>query len=148
MASQQELLTQWREYFDTALNSVGVRAPLPALNQSSNDYVRETCRMLQRRYLPQNHEFAGVKFRKLEVDALQQLAPQLVEHVKVEAVNPNNLKPDEIKPIVTRDINGVERRDWIGQHSFVRDMMRPGRRVVSFTCGDRGKYDAFKARWF
>jgi hypothetical protein len=134
MASQQELLTQWREFFDESLRAIGVRAPLPGLNQSSNDYVRETCRSLQRRYLPQNHDLAGVRFRKLEADALQQFAPQLVEAVKVEAVNPANLRPDEIKPIERLDpqTGRVMYRDWIGQHSFVRDMGRPGRRVVRF----------------
>ena len=147
MTSQQELLTQWREYFDEALRNVGVRAPLPRADQSSNDYVRETCRTLKRRYLPQNHEFARINFRGLEADVLQRLAPQLIEHVKVEAVNPNNLEPGEMRMVVKRDINGVEKRDWIGRQSFVRDMMQPGRRVVSFTT-DRGRYDAAKARWF
>ena len=137
MATQQELLTGWREYFDEELRNVGVRAPMPSLNQSSNDYAREVCRSLQRRYLPQNHDLYGVKFPKLEPDALEQFAPQLIAAVKVEAVNPANFKSDEIRPLERLDpqTGQVRFRDWIGQRSFVADPaygFRPGRKVVRF----------------
>lgn len=137
MATQQELLTGWREYFDEALRTIGVRAPMPNLNQSANDYVRETCRSLKHRYLPQNHELYAVQYRGLDADVLERFAPQLVEAVKVEAVNPENLKPGEIKPIERLDpqTGQVRSRDWIGQRSFVADPaygFRPGRKVVRF----------------
>ena len=45
------------------------------------------------------------------------------------------------------DYGKVKQIDWIGQDSFVKQMMRPGRRVVSFTT-DRGKYDARTGAWF
>lgn len=151
MASQADLLLQWREFFDQQLFAIGVRAPMPSLNQSSNDYAREVCRSLKRRYLPRNHEFARINFRGLEADALQRLAPQLIEHVKVEAVNPENLPPGEIRAVERLDphTGQVRFRDWVGQKSFVADPaygFRPGRRVTSFAT-DRGKYDAVKARW-
>lgn len=137
MATQQELLTGWREYFDEALRNVGVRAPMPSLNQSSNDYAREVCRNLKHRYLPRNHELFGVQFRGLEADVLERFAPMLVEAVKVEAVNPQNLKPDEIRAVERLDpqTGQVRMRDWVGQRSFVADPaygFRPGRKVVRF----------------
>ena len=134
MASQQELLTQWREYFDQALFAIGVRAPLPSLNQSSNDYVREVCRDLKHRYLPRNHQLYAVQYRGLDAEVLERFAPQLVAAVKVEAVNPANLAPGEIRPIERLDpqTGQVMMRDWIGRESFVKDMMRPGRKVVRF----------------
>jgi hypothetical protein len=144
---QQQLIAQWQSYFDEQLRDVGVRAPPSIAGQSPDNYVRETCRTLKRSYLPQNNEYYQVNYRGLRADALSTLVPQLVGEVKKQIKNPANLDPGEIRPIVTRDINGVERRDWVGQESFVRAMTRLGRRVVSFTT-DRGKYDAIKARWF
>lgn len=72
--------------------------------------------------------------------------PQVVQAVVKEAVNPNNLKPGEIRPIKRTGRDGQTFIDWIGQHSFVREMTRPGRRVVSFTT-DRGKFDAIRSKW-
>jgi hypothetical protein len=145
MATQQDLLTGWREYFDEALRNIGIRAPLPSLNQSSNDYAREVCRSLKHRYLPQNHPLYGVQFRGLKADALQQFAPQLVEAVKVEAINPNNF-PGEIRPLERLDphTGQVRMRDWVGSQSFVADPaygFRPGRRVLGFRTptDDRGQ---------
>ena len=147
MATEQEILMQWREYFDTAMRNVGIRAPAPVLGQSTHDYIRETCRTLKRQCLPQSHEYYQVNYRGLRADALKAIVPSLLKACAEEAVDPKNLAPGEIRMVVRKDINGVEHRDWIGQQSFVRDMMRPGRRVVSFTT-DRGRYDAAKARWF
>ena len=137
MATQQELLTGWREFFDQQLFAIGVRAPMPGLNQSSNDYAREVCRSLKHRYLPQHHPLYAVQYRGLDADVLERFAPQLVEAVKTEALNPNNLRPDEIRPIERLDphTGQVRMRDWVGQKSFVADPaygFRPGRRVVRF----------------
>jgi hypothetical protein len=59
-----------------------------------------------------------------------------------EANNPKNVPPGEIRKIERLDETGrVRCIDWIGQDSFVKQMMRPGRRVLSFTT-DRGRFDA------
>ena len=56
------------------------------------------------------------------------------------------LKPGEIRPIERRGPDGQKFIDFIGRESFVKDMTRPGRRVVSFTT-DRGKFDAIRSKW-
>jgi hypothetical protein len=57
------------------------------------------------------------------------------------SINPENLAPGEIRAIEKVDEFGNKRIDWVGRESFVKDMMRPGRRVVSFTT-DCGRFDA------
>jgi hypothetical protein len=151
MATEQEHFNacrQFQEYYQNALSNVGVRVPAPVFGQTLGEYRRESDRTFKRSVLPQNHPLYQVNWRGLRDDALEVLEPQLLEAVKVEAVNPAHLNPGEIRAIPKTDPKtGQKRIDWIGQQSFVKDMMRPGRRFVSFTT-DRGKYDAAKARWF
>ena len=136
-----EAARQFQEYYDQTLRKVGTRAPPPAVNQSVNDYRRETLRTLKRTFLPQNHPLYQVQMRDLRADALDALEPQVLQAVAVEAINPENLAPGEIRAIEKVDEFGNKRIDWVGRESFVKDMMRPGRRVVSFTT-DRGRFDA------
>ena len=150
MANQQEhfqAARRFQEYYDQALQQVGQRAPAPLLGQKVNDYRRETLRQLKRTFLPQNHELYPVQMRVLPDDALDVIEPQVVQASVKEAVNPAHLAPGEIRPIERRDALGNKTIDWIGQESFVRDMMRPGRRVLSFTT-DRGRYNVAKGNWF
>jgi hypothetical protein len=70
--------------------------------------------------------------------------PQFLKVIEKEAVNPANLAPGEIRPIEKIDEFGNKRIDWVGRESFVRDMMRPGRRVTQFIT-DHGRYDVAKA---
>jgi hypothetical protein len=52
------------------------------------------------------------------------------------------VKPGELKKIEELDETGALRMiRFVGQESFVKQMMRPGRRVLSFTT-DRGRFDA------
>jgi hypothetical protein len=132
MANEQQLIVQWQSYFDEALREVGVRAPPSTLGQTPNDYVRETCRDLKRRYLPQNNEYYQVNYRGLRADALSTFVPQLVNEVKKQVKNPDNLKPGEIRPIEVRGPDGQKWIDWIGREHFTKAMSRPGRRVLGF----------------
>ena len=133
---------QFQEYYDQTLRKVGTHAPAPLLGQSVNTYRREVLRQLKRTFLPQNHSLYQVNYRGLRSDALNVFEPQLLQAVEVEANNPQHVPPGELRKIERMDEYGKVRFiDWIGQESFVKDMMRPGRRVVSFTT-DRGRFDA------
>jgi hypothetical protein len=136
-----EASRQFQAYYDETLRSVGTRAPAPSLGQSCNDYRREVLRQLKRTFLPQNHDLYQVQYRGLRADALDAFEPQLLQAVVKEARNPENLPPGEIRPIEVRGPDGQKWIDWIGRESFVKQMMRPGRRVLSFTT-DRGRFDA------
>jgi hypothetical protein len=145
MASEQEHFDASRKfqaYYDGSLRNVGVRVPAPLLGQTCNDYRRETLRDLKRTFLPQNHDLYRVQYRKLPADALAIFEPQLLAACVKEANNPAHVPPGELKKVERLDEYGkLKFIDWVGQESFVRQMMRPGRRVLSFTTA-RGRFDA------
>ena len=65
----------------------------------------------------------------------------LLPACRTEAFNPLTVPRGEIREVVKTDVNGLKVRNFIGQESFVKQMMRPGRRVVSFRT-DHGYVDA------
>ena len=136
MSSDQEHFAaarQFQEYYDGALRAVGTHAPAPSLGRSVNDYRRETLRQLKRTFLPQNHDLFKVQYRGLRADALDALEPQLLNAVTKEAVNPANFAPGEIRLVPWIDPQtGRKENRFYGQESFIREMTRPGRRVVRF----------------
>jgi len=105
----------------------------PVLGTTVNDYRRETLRNLKRTFLPQNHDLYQVQFRQLPADVLQVFEPQLLQACVVEANNPAHVPPGELRKIEEFDQYGqVKTIRFVGPESFVRQMMRPGRRVKSF----------------
>ena len=60
--------TGFRNFTTTTLREVGGRAPAPSLNQSVNDYRRETLRTLKRTFLPQDHDLYQVNYRGLKTE--------------------------------------------------------------------------------
>jgi hypothetical protein len=145
MATEQEhfdAARQFQAFYDDTLRKVGARAPTPVLGQTVNDYRRETLRNLKRTFLPQNHPLYQVQFRSLRADALPVFEQQLLPECEKQANNPAHVPPGELRKVERHDEYGkVKFIDWVGQESFVKEMMRPGRRVVSFTT-DRGRFDA------
>jgi hypothetical protein len=124
---------KFQEYYDETLRKVGVRAPQPVLGETVNHYRRETLRSLKRTFLPQTHPLYEVQYRELKADALGVLEPQLLNACVVEANNPAHVPPGELKKIEELDDYGaVKTIRFVGQQSFVRELMRPGRRVKSF----------------
>src|SRR6266508_6899681 len=124
---------QFQEFYDATLRKVGMRAPQLVSGERVNNYRRETLRNLKRTFLPQNHPLYQVQFRQLKADALQVLEPQLLQACVVEANNPVHVPPGELRKIEELDEYGkLQTIKWIGQESFVKQMMRPGRRVKSF----------------
>ena len=79
--------------------------------------------------------------RGLPDDVLSGFEQMLLPACKIEAFNPLTVPKGEIREVVKTDANGLKVRHFIGQESFVRGMMRPGRRVVSFRT-DQGFVDA------
>ena len=135
MTSQQEHFDQARKfqaYYDDTLRKVGMRAPQPILGQTCNDFRRETLRTIKRTFL-QNHEFSKINCRGLPADALQAYEPQFLKAAVDEAYNPIHVPPGELRKIEEMDEYGkVKTVRFIGQDCFVKQMGRPGRRVVGF----------------
>jgi hypothetical protein len=145
VANQQEHFDASRKfqaYYDETLRTIGMRAPQPILGQTCNDYRRETLRTIKRTFLPESHEFYRIQMRGLPADILPGIEPQVLSAAVTEANNPAHVPPGELRKIERLDEYGkLKCIDWIGQESFVKQMMRPGRRVLSFRT-DQGAVDA------
>jgi hypothetical protein len=124
---------KFQAFYDETLRKVGARAPQPTLGQSCNDYRRETLRNLKRTFLPPAHDLYQVQYRQLKSDALPIFERQLLDACIVEANNPAHVPAGELRKIEEIDPYGqVKTINWIGQDCFVKQMRRPGRRVVKF----------------
>jgi hypothetical protein len=136
----------YQERFDNGLREIGVRAPEPVLGQVPNDYRREVLRAIKKNHL-QNHELYKLNMRGLPDEVLDNFEPMVINAAKSELCNNDNVPPGELRKV--DKINSFGRlceTNFYGE-SFVKQMNRPGRRVVSFTT-DRSKFDAAKGRWF
>jgi hypothetical protein len=133
MATEQqhfEASRRWQEYLQREVgDEVGLRIPAPVLGQVTYDYVREQMRTLKRTFLPQNHDLYRVNMRGLSNDAVQPMMETLIPACKVEAFNPLTVPRGEFREVVKTDANGLKTRNFVGQESFVVQMMRPGRRA-------------------
>jgi hypothetical protein len=124
---------KFQEYYDNALREIGVRAPSPVLGQTLGEYRRETDRTLKRTCLPPNHDLYKVNYRGLKNDSLQALEPQLLKACVAEMNNPDTVTPGEFRKVEVHDPYGrVQMTKFIGPECFVKQMGRPGRRVVAF----------------
>ena len=66
-------------------------------------------------------------------DVFQQFEPQLLRAVREAAHDPGTVPLGQMRRVVEVDGNtGMKIVKWIGRESFVKDMTRAGRRVVSF----------------
>jgi hypothetical protein len=122
----------YQERYDNALAPWDIRAPAPVLGQDIDSYRRDTLVKIKRQ-LPEGHALRKVQIRKLPNDALDVLEPQLLQACKKEAYNADSVPIGAMRRVVEMDPqNGQKIVKFIGQRSFVFDMGRPGRRVVSF----------------
>ena len=132
---------RWQEHYQAAVEDIGLNIPPPTLGQSTNNYRREMMRLLKKTFIPPTHDLYKVNMRGLPADVLSGFEDMLLPACRTEAFNPLTVPRGEIREVVKTDVNGLKVRNFIGQESFVKQMMRPGRRVVSFRT-DHGYVDA------
>jgi hypothetical protein len=136
MATEQEhfqACRRFQEYYDQVLSKVGSKAPAPSPGQAVNHYRRESLRTFKRTFFAQTHPLYPIQMRALPDDAIEPIETQVLAAVPVEAINPANYEPGEIRLVPWTDPQtGRKENRFYGQHSFVKDMMRPGRRVTGF----------------
>ena len=118
---------QWHEYFDGKLRTIGARAPAPTLGETVTDYRKKVLVQAKKAFIPRNHELRQFSLDDVRGDALTVLEPQILNAAVVEANNPLNVPPGELKKIERLDEYGKVRTiDFIGQEHFVKQMGRPG----------------------
>jgi hypothetical protein len=133
-----------REYqarADDALQPWGERAPPSIAGESINGYRRRLAGTLQQR-LPEGDQLRRLDFDRLPQDAYDGFEPQLYPKVAAAADRPDSASAGELREVVRVDPkNGHKVHLFFGRESFVKEMGRPGRRVVSFRT-DQGFVDA------
>ena len=144
MATEQQhfdAARKFQAYYQESLNNVGVRVPPPRLGDTVNTYRKEVLRQLKRTFL-QNHDLGKINCRGLPADALAIFEPQMIAACVNSVNDASHLEPGELRKVERLDELGrVRCIDWVGQQHFTAQMMRPGRRVVSFKT-DHGYVDA------
>ena len=136
-----EAARRWQEHYQAQVEDIGLNMPSPTLGQSTNNYRREMMRLLKQTFIPTTHDLYKVQMRGLPDDVLAGFEQMLLPACRTEAFNPATVPLGEIREVVKTDASGLKVRNFIGQESFVKQMMRPGRRVVSFRT-DHGYVDA------
>jgi hypothetical protein len=116
--------------YDSALEPWDQRAPAPVLGETVDDYRRGTL-VKMKKLLPENHKLR-IPVRKMPNDVLDVFDPQICKAVRDAAYRPDSVPRGELRRVVKVDGNGSKMVEWVGQESFVKQMGRPGRKVVSF----------------
>jgi hypothetical protein len=129
---------------DSALEVWGTRAPAPVEGTDPRKYERDLAYMLKGKF-PQSDDTIGPDSRfsfndllrtdvyALPDDAFSILEPQYRRAASVAAARNDTVPLGEMRKIeVTNPANGHKEIRFYGQTSFVKEMNRPCRRVVSF----------------
>jgi hypothetical protein len=121
----------YQQRYDDDLQPWNVRAPAPVLDEPIAEY-RARLAIKAKRLLPEDHELRKVTYRRLDTAVFDRFEPQLLDAVQKAAYDASTVLPGQFREVVERDRNGHRMTRFIGPQSFVREMGRPGRRVVSF----------------
>jgi hypothetical protein len=68
----------------------------------------------------------------MDTDIFDRFEPDLLQAVQRAAYDASSVPPGQFRKVVELDGNGMKMVRWIGPESFVKQMTRPGRRVLSF----------------
>jgi hypothetical protein len=134
------------EQFDNAFQKWGRAAPPVRADEDENSYTRRVARIAQRKnYLSYDEPVKKVNFAELPNHALPQFRQMLIEGIARSVMRPDTVPEGTERAVYTRDENtGLATRSFIRPdgESFVKDMGRPCRRVVSIKGKDQILYQA------
>jgi hypothetical protein len=100
-----------------------------------------------RKYIPAGEEIAQVSFAQLPDDVVPKFAEIMRERVEANLFRTDNMRPGDMRAVMIVDENtGMKQRCWIGPESFVKEMGRPCRKVVSIKAKDQILYEAAGSR--
>jgi hypothetical protein len=129
---QQRRIRGFQAYYDEAMRDLGVRAPPVMVGETGKQY---DCRVLSnlQMALPATEPLRKVDVYNLDLDVRNNFRPQIVQAYVAEKKHPTDLEDGELRPFEVKDQFGVLKEvRWHGNDCFVKQMGRPGRRVVSF----------------
>jgi hypothetical protein len=122
-------------YDETLCRHVGIHAPQPIAGEDINHFRARSLNLFKRTFLPPVHDlYIGYHaLAKQSTVAFDNFEKDCLAACKVEANNPAHVPPGELRKVEERDEYGkVTQIKFIGREHFVKQMTRPGRRVVSF----------------
>jgi hypothetical protein len=121
----------YQQRYDDALQPWDMRAPAPVLGQPIEEY-RWKLAKLAKHQLPEDHQLRKIQYRRLDTAIFDNFEPELLQAVQRAAYDPTSVPVGQFRKVTEIAADGMKIVRWIGQESFVKDMGRPGRRVVSF----------------
>jgi hypothetical protein len=140
---QDAALRVYQARADSALEPWGVRAPPPVMSDDPRypEQYRRKLAYLAKKRLPEDHELRTFQVKHIPLDVLETVEPQIFRACRDSAHRPDSVPPGQMRRVEQTDQNGLKIVSWIGAESFVKELGRPGRRVVSFRI-DQGFVDA------
>jgi hypothetical protein len=143
-------MTTVQERADDAFQVWGRSAPPMRADENSNSYIRRIARIAQKKnYLSYDEPVKKVDFDQLPDHALPQFTSLLIEGIKRSVTRSDTVPEGTERSVFSRDENtGLAIRCFVRPdgESFVKDMGRPCRRVVSIKARDQILYQAAGAR--
>jgi hypothetical protein len=142
--AEQARADAWRcrelgQLFDDAFRAHGQKTPEPRADERPSAYRRGLFESLRHK-LPDSHDLAGVRADQLPSgDAYLNFEAIIISAAKQEGERPSEANLPPSGEMVARhrvDDTGVKTTEWFGKSSFIKDMGRPGRRVLRIV--DRG----------
>jgi hypothetical protein len=121
----------YQERYDSALTPWDLRAPAPVIGEDITEY-RARLAILAKKQLLEDHQLRKIGYRRLDTAVFDNFEPQLLQAVQKAAYDPTNVPPGQFRKVTEFASDGTKMVKFIGQESFVKEMGRPGRRVVSF----------------
>jgi hypothetical protein len=121
----------YQQRYDDALQPWDIRAPAPVLGEPITEYRWKLAR-LAKHQLPEDHQLRKIQYRRLDTAVFDNFEPQLLQAVQRAAYDAASVPPGQFRKVTEIASDGMKIVKWVGQESFVKDMGRPGRRVVSF----------------
>jgi hypothetical protein len=135
-AENLDACRKYQAYYDETLcRHVGIHAPQPTAGEDINHFRARSLNLFKRTFLPPVHDlYIGYHaLSRASANAFNNFEKDCLAACRTEANNPAHVPPGELRKIEERDPYGQVRViKFIGQESFVKQMGRPGRRVVKF----------------
>jgi hypothetical protein len=136
----------YRERFDLAYQSWGMRAPAPSRIDSVGDVIDYRRRMAAdaKLQLPRNGasaregdptfaELRALRYRTMDDDVYERMEPMLLRAVTAAGKRNDSIPAtDPARAIHERGPNGEYTIRYLGERSFVHDFKAPVRRVLGF----------------
>jgi hypothetical protein len=123
---------EYQQRCDDALQPWGERAPMPRADESISTYRRRLANTMQRR-LPEDDELRRLDFNSMPSEAYNNFEQMLYPKVEAAAGRPDSAADGELREVTRiNPHNGYKEITFQGKESFVKQMTRPGRRVISF----------------